>query len=84
MPALFPFKRQQEGDEGAEKKIANKNSSTPVNSPNKPNRGLLSARRKKKKDADRQMISIDGKQYYVDDDGELKELKEEERNDKSN
>lgn len=35
-------------------------------------------RRRRKKEIDRQMIMIDGKQYYVDDEGKLKELKEDE------
>lgn len=35
-------------------------------------------RRKRRKESDRQMIMIDGKQYYVDDDGKLKEVKEDE------
>lgn len=35
-------------------------------------------RRRRKKESDRQMIMIDGKQYYVDDEGKLKELGEDE------
>lgn len=71
MPALFPFKRQQdEGESGS-----NNLNKTNVSKSKGP-RGFF-AKRKKKKESDRQMISIDGKQYYVDDDGALKELKED-------
>ena len=71
LPAIFPFKRQQSDDE--------KSLPSGILSPGDQSTGrrpLLSFRHRRRKESDRQMISINGKQYYVDDDGELKELKE--------
>lgn len=79
LPSLFPFKRQEAEAEGRDKKSGGK-LSQPTHQPDSgPSsyRDKIRQRRKRRKESDRQMISINGKQYYVDDDGELKGLKED-------
>ena len=70
MPSLLPFKRQQvdELEPGAGGARGARRA--------RPG-SLLARRRKRRREADRQMISINGKQYYVDDEGELKPLPED-------
>lgn len=79
VPSIFPFKRQEESS----KLDNNKNNSKPANQ--RPGKTPASSRRRnqrfsvvrrRKKESDRQMIQINGKQYYVDEDGELKESKD--------
>lgn len=86
MPSLFPFKRQEENSNTGEKaqntptvnstSTSKKDSSNPskTSTTRRPSAWRRMRRRKdKRKDHDRQMISINGKQYYVNDDGELKD-----------
>ena len=88
LPSLFPFKRQEdeEDNDGDDRSDKGTKSTAAMAAGGKqagakrqqPVSRLLSmaASRRRRKEADRQMISINGKQYYVDDDGELKEWKE--------
>lgn len=88
MPSLFPFKRQEENSNTGEKaqntptvnststSTSKKDSSNPskTSTTRRPSAWRRLRRRKdKRKDHDRQMISINGKQYYVNDEGELKD-----------
>lgn len=86
MPSLFPFKRQEEISSTGEKTATQNSSSVTslkkgdsssktTSTTRRPSAWKILRRRKgKKKDRhDRQMISINGKQYYINDDGELKD-----------
>ena len=90
LPAIFPFKRQQDGrqvgtaDKQAADEEDDENADDAEGSLARKLRNRLSARRRKRRnnnsgaaanETDRQLITINGKQYYVDDDGELRELK---------
>lgn len=66
LPSLFPFKRQEEETTDKDETAGSRR---------------RSKRRRRKKDSDRQMISINGKQYYINDEGELKELKDDKSED---
>lgn len=68
IPSLFPFRRQ-EGDKTIE----------PISQRSRRRRD----RRRKSKELDKQMIFINGKQFYVDDDGKLKEAQDEAQTAKS-
>lgn len=62
LPSLLPFKRQERQQDTSEEA--------------KPRKVLVRFRRNRKrrnKEPDRQMIFINGKQYYINDDGELVE-----------
>lgn len=77
LPSLLPFKRQQ--DESATKNNAKaSNPSEPKVKQRRRRRLFRRNSRRHRKETDRQMIQINGKQYYVSDEGELKELKKDE------
>lgn len=65
LPSLFPFKRQE--DEAKE----------PLPKGRTGNIRRRKPKWRRNKDDDRQRITINGKHYYVDDDGELKEMEAE-------
>lgn len=91
LPSIFPFKRQQQDlTDIAPTTINNKNITNNKQTESKTNQqarklsrlsALRARQKRKKKEADRQMIIINGKQYYVNDSGELKEWLEDSKND---
>jgi len=68
LPTLFPFKRQEEIDSSAPKAKGERNGLGGGG-----RRRFLRSRKERMPDS--QMIFINGKQFYVDDNGELKEFK---------
>lgn len=93
LPSIFPFKRQQQdlGESLAGTSTNNDNNTnhrqhldSKTNQQAKKQSRLNSIRarqKRKKKESDRQMIIINGKQYYVNDSGELKEWTEDSKSD---
>lgn len=85
LPSVFPFKRHEdeEGDDRADAGAATgkpRGGALVTNGRTRPRllAGLMGGRRRRRqRDSERQIIEINGKQFYVDDDGELKELKGE-------
>lgn len=85
LPALFPFRRKESDDSdiASSSDVAHKQQHADNSSEDDPAgakpagllRGLFGNRKRAQADSERQMISINGKQFYVDDEGELKEFK---------
>lgn len=73
-----PQQQQQQSSKLAVKGTSEESSGSNNNSLRKTLSSLRARQKRKRKEADRQMIFINGKQYYVNDDGELMEWDDKE------